>query len=421
MTVDREPQPNHGPGLATILALSACAFCVLGSYAIARPSMKALLLQHYGKEALPYAWLLVALGVTVTVSVYSRFAARMELRRLYRWAVVWTCVTLCFALSLYHAGFEWAVFLLFVWKDIYIVLLIEMFWTCANSIFQLKTAKWLYGVFLSVGTLGGITANLSVGELARTLGVGHAPWLVLPMLFFTAVLISGLPEVRPERSADESKASFHAGFALVWRSRYLMAILGIIASIQLALNLVDFQLSAMVEASHVTAAGKTAEFGRIYGMIDGAALTMQLGGGVLITVLGVSGVLVSAPIVLLVTLSCFIFMPTLGLISVAFIAGKSMDYSVYRTAKEALYLPLAQRERALGKAVIDIMVYRVAKAGAAIFLLALSWLGDLSASTAVIGGLAVAAVSAWLFFALRVLPIYGQKTNEQRDEAVGEA
>ena len=89
-------------------------------------------------------------------------------------------------------------------------------------------------------------------------------------------------------------------------------------------------------------------------------------------------------------------------------------------SEEALYLPLAQRERALGKAVIDIMVYRVAKAGAAIFLLALSWLGDLSAST-VIGGLAVAAVSAWLFFALRVLPIYGQKTNEQRDAAVGEA
>ena len=219
----------------------------------------------------------VALGVTGTVSVYSRFAARMELRRLYRWAVVWTCITLCLALGLYHAGFEWAVFLLFVWKDIYIVLLIEMFWTFANSIFKLKAAKWLYGVFLSVGTLGGITANLSVGELARTLGVGHAPWLVLPMLLFTAVLISGLPAVRPERSEDESEVSFHAGFALVWRSRYLMAILGIIASIQLALNLVDFQLSAMVEASHATAAGKTAEFGRIYGMIDGAALTMQLG------------------------------------------------------------------------------------------------------------------------------------------------
>ena len=119
MTVEREPQPNHRPGLATILALSACAFCVLSGCAIARPSMKALLLQHYGKGSLPYAWLLVALGVTGTVSVYSRFAARMELRRLYRWAVVWTCITLCFALSLYHAGFEWAVFLLFVWKDIY--------------------------------------------------------------------------------------------------------------------------------------------------------------------------------------------------------------------------------------------------------------------------------------------------------------
>ena len=331
--------------------------------------------------------------------------------------MVWTCIALCFGLGLYHSGVEWAVFLLFVWKDIYIVLLIEMFWTFANSIFQLKTAKWLYGVFLSVGTLGGVTANLSVGELAKTLGVGHAPWLVLPMLLFTAVLISGLPEARPERSDTQSEVSFHAGFSLVWRSRYLMAILGIIASIQLALNLVDFQLSAMVEAGHATAAAKTAEFGRIYGMIDGAALTMQLGGGVLITVLGVSGVLVTAPVVVLVTLSCFIFMPTLGLISVAFIAGKSMDYSVYRTAKEALYLPLTQRERALGKAVIDIMIYRVAKAGAAIFLLVLGWFGDVGTSSAVIGGLAIAAVSVWLLCVTRVLPMYRHKTHAQVNEA----
>ena len=417
MIAELDTQRSRGAGIGTILALSACAFCVLGSYAIARPSMKALLLQHYGKDALPYAWLLVALGVTMTVSVYSRFAARMELRQLYRWAVVWTCIALCFGLGLYHSGVEWSVFLLFVWKDIYIVLLIEMFWTFANSIFQLKTAKWLYGVFLSVGTLGGVTANLSVGELAKTLGVGHAPWLVLPMLLFTAVLISGLPVARPDRSDSHSEVSFHAGFSLVWRSRYLMAILGIIASIQLALNLVDFQLSAMVEAGHATAAAKTAEFGRIYGMIDGAALTMQLGGGVLITVLGVSGVLVTAPVVVLVTLSCFIFMPTLGLISVAFIAGKSMDYSVYRTAKEALYLPLTQRERALGKAVIDIMIYRVAKAGAAIFLLVLGWFGDVGTSSAVIGGLAIAAVSVWLLCVTRVLPMYRHKTHAQVNEA----
>ena len=78
MIAELDTQRSRGAGIGTILALSACAFCVLGSYAIARPSMKALLLQHYGKDALPYAWLLVALGVTMTVSVYSRFAARMD-------------------------------------------------------------------------------------------------------------------------------------------------------------------------------------------------------------------------------------------------------------------------------------------------------------------------------------------------------
>ena len=346
-----------GPKISMIWVLSACSFLVLGSYAIARPSLKALLVDHYGKEAVPYAWIFVAIGVTATVAVYSRAAARMELKQLYQRAVIWICGVLVAGLALYHSGLTWAVFLLFVWKDVYIVVLIEMFWTFANSVFQLKTAKWIYGIFLSVGTLGGMAANFSVGGVADQLGTGHAPWLVLPMLLATAALIRAMPSIDPgSETSDDSNIDFASGFRLVLRTKYLLYLLGIIALIQLALNLVDFQLTAMIEANYDSSEDKTAAFGTVYGYIDAAALVMQLGGGFIISAIGVGGVLGLVPIVLLLCLSAFAVIPTVGLISFAFIAGKSMDYSVYRTAKEALYLPLSHRERAQGKAVIDMLI-----------------------------------------------------------------
>ena len=97
--VDTQPvKPNK----TMIWVLSACSFLVLGSYAIARPSLKALLVDHYGKDAVPYAWIFVAIGVTLTVAIYSRAAARMELKKLYQRAVLWICVVLVIGLLLYH-------------------------------------------------------------------------------------------------------------------------------------------------------------------------------------------------------------------------------------------------------------------------------------------------------------------------------
>ncbi|MEE2756362.1 MAG: Npt1/Npt2 family nucleotide transporter [Myxococcota bacterium] len=410
--VDTQPvKPNK----TMIWVLSACSFLVLGSYAIARPSLKALLVDHYGKDAVPYAWIFVAIGVTLTVAIYSRAAARMELKKLYQRAVLWICVVLVIGLLLYHSGLTWAVFLLFVWKDVYIVVLIEMFWTFANSVFQLKTAKWIYGVFLSVGTLGGMAANFSVGGLADQLGTGHAPWLVLPMLLVTAGLISAMPNIKPdERGAEKAPIDFASGFKLVLRTKYLLYLLGIIALIQLALNLVDFQLTAMIESNYPSSEDKTAAFGTVYGYIDAAALCMQLGGGLIISVIGIGGVLGGVPVILLVCLSAFAAIPTVGLISFAFIAGKSMDYSVYRTAKEALYLPLSHRERAQGKAVIDMMIYRVAKASAAALLIAL---GSFSSSPELLVGISVLAVIGWLWLTARILPLYKQRIADKDMES----
>ena len=44
------------------------------------------------------------------------------------------------------------------------------------------------------------------------------------------------------------------------------------------------------------------------------------------------------------------------------VASKAFDYSLFRAAKEILYIPLSHPERTQGKTFVDMMAYRMAKA-----------------------------------------------------------
>ena len=61
--------------------------------------------------------------------------------------------------------------------------------------------------------------------------------------------------------------------------------------------------------------------------------------------------------------------PTILLIAAARSAAKFLTYSIFKSAKELLYVPLTYDEQTQGKAIIDIMVYRQAKILASILLL----------------------------------------------------
>ncbi len=399
----RGGQAPLGGQMGRIAALGGLAFFIFASYAIARPALKSLLITHYTADALPIAWLGMAVAVTGTVMVYGRFAATIELTRLYRYVVVVCCVTLCLAMLLYQSGVTWAVFLLFIWKDVYIVVLAEMFWSIANSLFALKTAKWIYGIFCAMGSLGGMSANFAIGPLAHELGTAHAPWLIIPILLLSAGVVFSLPKVSPAQEESRPQVDYTAGLRLVRDNRYLLCLLGIIAFIQIAINLVDYQCSALVESNFAGADERTEVFGQIYGAIDIAALVMQLSAGLIITAIGVSGTLVGVPLILALCLIGFLVAPTFGVMAVAMVAGKSMDYSIFRAAKEMLYLPLSQAERTQGKAVIDMMTYRVAKGIASVAILGFAaWSAPIEALAVV----ALVAVLGWLALTRILIPLY---------------
>jgi ATP/ADP translocase len=85
------------------------------------------------------------------------------------------------------------------------------------------------------------------------------------------------------------------------------------------------------------------------------------------------------------------------------VTAKAFDYSLFRAAKEMLYLPLSFRAKTVGKTMVDMNTYRAAKAAASVLLLLLIPVGK-GAVLGVAAGLAV----LWFILTVILVPRYLQ-------------
>ena len=123
--------------------------------------------------------LAVALVAAVAVSVYNRFTERVDLIRLLRASTLVSAALAVGLLLAREAGVGGAGFVLYVWKDVYIVVLLEIFWSFANVVFAIGSARWLYGVFCAMGSLGAMCGDVLVSALTEGLGSEGVVWLVM--------------------------------------------------------------------------------------------------------------------------------------------------------------------------------------------------------------------------------------------------
>ncbi len=383
--------------------LCALAFVMLFGYAVARPSTESLFLAVYGTGPLPFAWLAVAVAAALVVTVYNHAAARAPLGRVMLGAIALTAVTLALLLGGQAARIPGATFLLYVWKDVHIVVLLEVLWSFANLVFETQTARWFNGVFCASGSLGGLTGNLLVGVVAARWGTDSAPIVLLPLFAVEALLVVALARAAGA-PAPRERVPIALGDAarLLQKSPYLGWMALLIGTVQLVINLIDFVYQGAIAAAYPDIDARTAIMGQLYGVIDLASLALQLGSGLVIGTLGVRATLLAVPSVLGIAVAAFVVSPRFALVAVAKVASKAFDYSVFRAAKEMLYLPLGYEDKTRGKALVDMLTYRVAKGGASLVILGL---GAASASVAVLTA-TLGAIGVWLAVTVAVTRRY---------------
>ena len=320
---------------------------------------------------------------------------------------------LAILLSAREAGIRQASFLAYIFKDLYIVLLVESFYAFANATYPLKTARWAYGLFGVMASLGGRVGNKSLEELAASMGSGRVPWLVLPtfviVCFFVGWIARGsngaltLKKDRPPGLIDAVKT--------VRSSRYLVWMVVLIASIQLATNLIDYVYQGALQEVFVLKDERTGMSGDVYASIDDFTLALNLGAGVILARMGVSLTLLAIPFLVGLSAGLSLLIPGFLVLAVCKVANKAFDYSIFRVAKEALYLPLGLEQKTKGKAVVDVLTYRLAKGGASLLSFVLIMLGLQHGAMA----LALVLMGVWLYATVRVLRKYQQLLDEQAE------
>ena len=270
--------PEPGRQTALLCLLGALAFTILLSYALARPAAESLFLETHTARRLPLGWLGVTLGAALAAALFQRAAARVALTPL---LLISTALSAALLLALLlHGG---ATLLLYVWKDVYVVVLLKIFWSLANVLCTSAAARRSYGWFCALGSLGGIIGNLGGGVLAARVGSRGVLWLVLPALAGVALCGAALlrrPEVRraaPRAPApgDAAEARPQGSLGLLWHSDYLMPLLCMVAVVQLVITLVDFQCNAALELAYPQTDARTAIIGRLYAAVDVTSLVLQ--------------------------------------------------------------------------------------------------------------------------------------------------
>ncbi|MEM6732279.1 MAG: Npt1/Npt2 family nucleotide transporter, partial [Myxococcota bacterium] len=373
------------------LAMCATAFCVLFGYAIARPATESLFMESYGVENEPFVWIVSPLVGVGIVGAYNRYAARASLARSMATVCGLSMLVLTTILGARGAGVPGATFFLYVWKDFYIVFLVEIFWIYANAVYPARSARWAYGAFLGWGAAGGYVGNLSVGPYAKAIGTANALWLVIPTLLGAALVFAWATRDFVVNRPDAGEAvPFVDGFRRVVRNKTLTVILALVGLSQLAVTLIDFRWKLEIQNTIADTASRTDAAGMIYGAISIMELALQLVAGPILKLVGSSGVLLAVPFLLTVGMATLVGAPNATLLSSLKVASKGFDYSIFRIAKEMLYIPLSYADKSRGKPVIDILGYRAAK-GAISLLLIIPWLQ----STGWVDVLTIGALLLW--------------------------
>jgi len=370
--VEPQHETAEAPRRQVIVGLSVLAYFSMLSYALARPATESLFLAAHGKEGLPSVWLLIAALMVPLLIVYVRLVSSVGLLRLYLHTALWSALAFVALAAAVAAELPYVHYLLYSCKDIYIVVLIEVFYAFANAYFPIQRARWYYGLFGAIGAIGSISGNLAVGPLAKGLGAENVLWLLPPILLIVAGVARYVARHRPLQPPKVDAPARLGDAARVLRgSSYLVLVTALIAVTQLVITFVDFSFNGIMSEVFPDTDQRAGVIGQVYAGVAVATFAGHAITGPVLRLVSVPGTLLAIPLLLTAGLGLFVMVPGLATVVLVKIASKGFDYTLFRSAKEILYIPLSYAEKTQGKFIVDVFTYRVAKGAASLLLLGL--------------------------------------------------
>lgn len=259
----------------------------------------------------------------------------------------------------------------YVFGDMFNTAMVPLFWAFMNDIVVSDEAKRIYGIVGLGGVIGGLVGSTFVAEYVEV--VGREPLLLFLIIPIAIIAVIGLivnklaekksqsEQVVTKKLASKENPAIE-GAKLVFSSKYLLAIAGLLGSYEIVSNIVDFQLSVTVDRFVPAGTERDAYFGLVGQIVSVGSIIVQLFlTSLVMRKFGVGVALMFLPISILFGSVGFLIAPTLIFATIMSASDNSLNYSINQSAREALYVPTTRDEKYKAKAFIDMFVQRFAK------------------------------------------------------------
>jgi AAA family ATP:ADP antiporter len=379
-------RPGEWP---TALGLSAYFFLVIAIFWVLKPMKRGLILSYFSEHPLQYAgWVLSGaqaeqigktLNMVVAFVVVGIFT--WLVRRYARHYLIVIFCAMFGGLFLFFGSIidqidvvgRAGVWAFYITGDIWTTVMVATFWAFANDLHTGDEAERLYGIVGLGGVLGGFAGSTVVAALVEQLGRNTliygclAPTAVIAALAVWIHHREADPEHRPlpqEETVpnEDGESIFLEGAKLVFQSRYLLGIAAVLALYEMVSNIVDFQLSAIVEQQVATGT----ERDTFFGVIGQATSLVSIGVQLFLTSFvmkrySVKAALLFLPLAILGGTLGFVVLPSLVFVGFMSVSDNALNYSINQSAKESLYTPTTRDAKYKAKSFIDMFIQRAGK------------------------------------------------------------
>ncbi len=384
--------------------MALAALFTLAGYEFIRSASTVLFKSAYGAENLPLVMAAMPVVVFLGVALYGRILSALGPRRtllvtsLGSGLLIFTCYLLVVSGSKVVTPF------LYLIKELYIVLLIEQYWSYINSSLAPDTAKKLNGPITGIAGFGGALGGTLVGMTAGEWGT-EAMLLFASVSVIPAALVSNLTyrlHGEPEVPTLVESSAGHMGWHWFKGNPTLTYLLVIVLISQLVAAVLELKFQGLLSIQFAGNPDEETAFqGWFFGTLNTSVLLLQfIIAPVLMSLVALRWVHILMPLIHVTAIGLAIVEPTVFSVGLAFFLFKAFDYSVFRAAKEVLYVPLGFDERYRAKQIIDVFGYRTGKGASSVVIVLLQRAGVLMSNYYLAAGFIATVVWLVLIFPL---------------------
>ncbi|MET1257355.1 NTP/NDP exchange transporter [Aliikangiella maris] len=368
-----------------IVSLSAAYFfLLLCAYYILRPIRETMGISRSADD-LPYLFLATMLVLFFLAPVIGGLVSKFERSRfipiVYRFISV-NLVGFFLALTFLSEQFQFYVGITFyVWLSVINMLIISLFWGFMADGISFKDSQRLFPSIAIGGTIGAIFGGTIAQQFVDIIGSNYLFLICIFLLELAVIVMKKIDlafknqpseitikqqlSVRfaaPAFSADTQPHFFKralAGIQFTLSSPYILAIAGYIFFYGLTSTFLYFQQGQLIAAETSNSSQRTQLFAYIDIWANILTLAFQLFiSRQLLLKFGVGIILVGLPLLTLGGFITLAILPTLSVLIIFQTLRRSLNYGLFKPARETLFTLIPQEQKYKAKSFVDSFVYR---------------------------------------------------------------